>query len=190
MTNPFLIGEKIYLRQIVREDAENYYQWLNGQETTKYMQRGIFPTNAEDCRRYIESMQNNGSLHLAIVRKDKEIKTNLPTEYGCHIGNITLLNIHQIFRSAEISIIIGDKQCRGNGYGTEAIRLLVDHAFIRMNLNRLQAGAAIENVGCIRAFEKAGFQREGISRQAYYCEGEYQDVAVMGLTKEDWRHSQ
>jgi RimJ/RimL family protein N-acetyltransferase len=189
MQNSFLIGDRIYLRQVVREDAENYYHWLNDQDTTKYMQRGIYPTSIEDCRDYIELMQDNGSMHLAIIRKDKEIKTNLPAEFACYIGNITLLNIHPTFRSAEISIIIGDKQCRGNGYGTEAIKLLVDHAFTRMNLNRLQAGMVTKNVSSQGAFMNAGFQQEGILRQAYYCEGEYQDVQIMSILKSDWRRS-
>jgi RimJ/RimL family protein N-acetyltransferase len=190
MNNPFLIGDRVYLRQVVREDAENYYHWLNDQETTKWMQRGIYPTSIEDCREYIGSMQSKDCMHLAIIRKDKEIKTNLPAEYGCHIGNIALLNIHPTFRTAEISIIIGDKQSRGHGYGTEAIRLLVDHAFTRINLNRLQAGMVTKNGSSQGAFMNAGFQQEGILRQVYYCEGKYQDVAIMSILKEDWRKLQ
>jgi RimJ/RimL family protein N-acetyltransferase len=135
-------------------------------------------------------MQGKNGMLLAIIRKDKEIKTHLPAEYGCHIGNIALLNIHPTFRSAEISIIIGDKQSRGHGYGTEAIRLLINHAFTRMNLNRLQAGMVTRNLSSQGAFMNVGFVVDGILRQTYYCDGEYQDVAGMGLTKEDWRHLQ
>ena len=202
MNNPFLIGDRIYLRQVTREDAENYYYWLNDQETTKWMQRGIYPTGVEDCRSYVESMQGKDGMLLAIVRKGEEIPkykcslndkalnkylAEVGEKCSIHIGNITLLSIHPTFRTAEISIIIGDKQSRGNGYGTEAIRLLVDHCFTRMNLNRLQAGAVVDNIGSTKAFEKAGFQQEGVLRQAYYCEGEYQDVCVMSILKSDWR---
>jgi RimJ/RimL family protein N-acetyltransferase len=188
MNNPFLIGDRIYLRAVVEEDLPYYFSWLDDQETTRYMQRGIYPNNMDEMQDYFRSMQRSkDGMHLAIVRKDKEIKTHLPVEFACHIGNITLLNIHPTFRSAEISIIIGDQDSRGQGYGTEAIKLLVDHAFTRMNLNRLQAGAVEANIGSIRAFEKAGFQREGISRQAYYCNGEYQNVQIMSILKSDWR---
>jgi ribosomal-protein-alanine N-acetyltransferase len=189
MQNSFLIGDRIYLRQVVREDAENYYHWLNDQDTTKYMQHGIRSTSIEDCRNYIALMQEKGGLHLAIIRKEY-LDDGIFLSMEEHIGNIALLNIHPTFRSAEISIIIGNKQCRGNGYGTEAIKLLVDHAFIRMNLNRLQAGMVTGNVSSQGAFMSAGFVLDGILRQAYYCDGEYQDVAITSLLKEDWRKKQ
>lgn len=203
MQNPFIISDRIYLRAVVEEDLPYYFDWLNDQETTRYMQRGIYPNNMDEMREYVKSMQRSkDGMHLAIVRKGEEFP-----KYKCslnrktldkyleeikekcekHIGNITLLNIHPTFRTAEISIIIGDKQCRGNGYGTEAIKLLVDHAFTRMNLNRLQAGMVTKNVNSQGAFMNAGFKPDGILRQAYYCEGEYQDVVIMGLIKSDWR---
>ena len=192
MNNPFIIGDRIYLRAVVEEDLSYYFDWLNDQETTRYMQRGIYPNNMDEMREYMKSMQRSkDGMHLAIIRKEyrkyPNILFNTETRPERHIGNITLLNIHQTFRSAEISIIIGDKQCRGNGYGTEAIKLLVDHAFTRMNLNRLQAGMVNKNGSSQGAFMNVGFKPEGILRQAYYCEGEYQDVQVMSILKSDWR---
>ncbi|MFA5715049.1 MAG: GNAT family protein [Candidatus Paceibacterota bacterium] len=194
MNDPFIIGERIYLRAVTEEDLPNYFSWLNDQETTRWMQRGIYPNNMDEMREYMKSLQRSkDGIHLAIVRKEYPKYYNIipvpsnEMEPEKHIGNITLLNIHPVFRSAEISIIIGDGQYRGNGYGTEAIKLLVDHAFTRMNLNRLQAGAVVKNLGSIKAFEKAGFQKEGILRRAYYCEGEYQDVQIMSILKDDWR---
>jgi RimJ/RimL family protein N-acetyltransferase len=185
MNNPFLTGDRIYLRQVIREDAENYYHWLNDQEITRYMQRGVYPTGVDNCKNYIESMQGEDNMLLAIIRKEcPENGIFLLMEQ--HIGNIALLDIHSTFRSAEISIILGD-ECRGQGYGTEAIRLLVDHAFTRMNLNRLQAGMVTKNLSSRGAFMNVGFVVDGILRQAYYCDGEYQDVAIMGLIKSDWR---
>jgi RimJ/RimL family protein N-acetyltransferase len=190
MQNAFLIGERIYLRAVTEEDLPNYFSWLDDQETTRWMQRGIYPNNMEDMKSYYSSMQQGGNMLLAIIKKaehTEDMKNPLCVEK--HIGNISLSNLHPTFRTAEISIIIGE-QVRGCGYGTEAIKLLVDHAFTRMNLNRLQAGAVVKNIGCIRAFEKAGFQKEGILRQAYYCEGEYQDVQIMSILKDDWRRGQ
>jgi RimJ/RimL family protein N-acetyltransferase len=190
MNNPFLIGDRIYLRAVVEEDLPYYFPWLDSQETTRYMQRGIYPNNMDEMREYFRSMQRSkDGMHLAIVRKAEYVEGILknPLREEKHIGNITLLNIHQTFRSAEISIIIGDEQSRGNGYGTEAIKLLVDHAFTRMNLNRLQAGMVTKNVSSQGAFMNAGFKPDGILRQAYFCEGEYQDVQIMSMLKEDWR---
>ena len=172
MIHPFLIGERIYLRKLELGDLEGYLDWMNDQKVTKYMQMGIFPSNMEDMESYYKSIR--GGLFLAIVK------------FGLdeHIGNIRLSSIHDTFRSAEISILIGKEQ--GQGYGTEAIKLLVDHCFMRMNINRLEAGMVDANIGCRRAFEKAGFINEGTRRSYYFCEGEYHNVYFYGLLKSDW----
>jgi len=178
MHHPFLIGDRIYLRRVEKNDLEgNYYQWLNDQEVTRWMQNGIFPNSAESMLEYHQYMVGSRTdMNLAIVLKEDDR----------HIGNISLGALNQMFRSAEIGILIGEKDTWGRGYGSEAIALLAGHAFQRMNLNRLGAGAVAENIGCIRAFEKAGFVREGISRQAYFCEGEYRDCVHVGLLRCDW----
>ena len=141
------------------------------------MQNGIFPNSAESMQDYYQHTATSRSeMVLAIVLKENDR----------HIGNIGLHNIHQIFRSAEIGILIGEKDVWGQGYGTDAIRLLTYHAFNRLNLNRLASGAVSKNIGSIRAFEKAGFSREGVSRQAYFCQGQYEDCINMGLLRSEW----
>jgi RimJ/RimL family protein N-acetyltransferase len=113
---------------------------------------------------------------FAIVLKDKDR----------HIGNIGLHSINYVFRSAEIGIIVGEADFWGQGYATESIVLLAHHCFDRLNLNRLAAGAVDKNAGSIRAFEKAGFSREGVARQAYFCEGEYHDCVNLSLLYSEW----
>lgn len=181
MHHPFLVGNRLYLRRIERADLEgNYFQWLNDQDVTRWMQNGIFPNSAESMLDYYQHIATSRTeMILAIVLKHDDQ----------HIGNIGLHNIHPIFRSVEIGILIGERDTWGNGYGTEAIGLLAEHAFRRLNLNRLSAGAVAQNIGSIRAFEKAGFKREGISRQAYYCEGQYVDCVHLGLLRTEWAGS-
>lgn len=178
MHHPFLIGERIYLRRIEKGDLEgNYFQWLNDQDVTRWMQNGIFPNSAESMLDYYQhTAVSRSEMVLAIVLKEDDR----------HIGNIGLHNIHPIFHSAEIGILIGEKDIWGKGYGTEAISTLAAHAFRRMNLNRVSAGAVVQNIGSIRAFEKAGFSREGISRQIYYCEAQYVDCVQLGLLRCEW----
>lgn len=178
MYHPFLIGTNLYLRRIEKSDLEgNYFQWLNDQEVTQWMQNGIFPNSAESMLDYYQ--------HVIVSRTEMVLAIVL-LENGRHIGNIGLHNIHSTFRSAEIGILIGEKDVWGQGYGTESISLLAAHAFNRLNLNRLSAGAVVKNQGCIRAFEKSGFTREGISRQAYYCQGQYEDCMQLGLLRDEW----
>lgn len=178
MYHPFLTGDEIYLRCIEKTDLEgNYFQWLNDQEVTRWMQQGLFPNSEEAMNEYYHSVVNSRTdMVLAIILKDGER----------HIGNIGLSGLNSFFRTAEVGILIGEKDCWGKGYASDAIGLLAAHCFGKLNLNRLSAGAVAENIGSIRAFEKAGFKWEGVARQAYFCEGAYHDCVNMGLLREDY----
>lgn len=181
MRTPFLLGNRIYLRALENSDLEgSYFQWLNDREVTRWMYHGIFPNSHTAMLDFFQSMNNSRSdLVLAIILEESER----------HIGNIGLHKIHPVFRSAEVGILIGEKDCWGKGVASEAISLIAGHAFTRLNLNRVYAGAALENAGSIKAFEKAGFIREGLSRQAYFCEGQYRDLVHLSILHSEWLES-
>lgn len=165
----FLQGNKIYLKRPNFEDFKNTQNWLNDQKLTQYMQHGIEYTELYD----IENFAKNNKFYFAIYKN-----------YGEHVGNINLFNIHSYFRSAEISLIIKDQV---QGYGTEAIKLIVEHAFNRMNLNKLKMGTIDKNIGCIKAFEKNGFLECGKLREEYFINGMYEDVLLYELLYIDYK---
>ncbi|CUH94427.1 hypothetical protein P22_0493 [Propionispora sp. 2/2-37] len=179
MRHPFLVSDRLYLRRIEEKDLEgNYFQWLNDQTVTKWMRHGIFPNSSESMRAFYSSQTvSKTDVVFAIVLKEED----------SHIGNIGLHAVNYFFRSAEIGVMIGEKSCWGKGYAAESISLLSQHCFNRLNLNRLAAGAVAANIGSIRAFEKAGFIREGIARQAYFCDGEYHDCVNLSLLRSEWQ---
>lgn len=178
MYHPFLIGDRIYLRGLEKDDIRgNYFQWLNDPNVTKWMRHGIFPNSYEAMQAFYEQQ---------VISKTETVLAIVLKEQDRHIGNIGLHSINYVFRSAEIGILIGEADCWGRGYATEAITLLCNHCFTRLNLNRLAAGAVEENIGSIKAFEKAGFTREGIARQAYFCEGQYHDCVNLSLLAGEW----
>lgn len=158
----FLEGKRIYLRQIDNEDCENYFEKLNDQKITKYMQHGIWPKTLEEVKNYSKNL--NGFL-LGIF--DKKTKR--------HYGNICLYNYHEFFRSAEISIFVWQQK---KGYGTEAIGLLTEHAFRRMNLHRIQAGTVCNNLACRKAFLRNDYKFEACLKDAYYLDGMYSDIWI------------
>ncbi len=176
MYHPFLIGERIYLRAIEPDDFEKIIGWLSDQENTKYMQHGIYPATMAEMEAYLKTMQKP-NLYLAICLKKNPEK---------HIGNMTLYNNSQNKYYSEISIIIGDKEARGKGYAVEAIKLLIDHCFKKMDIHCLQAGAAETNTACICAFIKAGYKLEGKWRERVYSEGNWRDIAIMSILKNEW----
>ena len=75
---------------------------------------------------------------------------------------------------------------RGNGYTTEAVRLLVDHLFKTKDIIRIQAECSPKNIASMRVLEKAGFSYEGLKRKVALIQGEYLDGAMYSILKDEW----
>lgn len=86
--------------------------------------------------------------------------------------------------------MIGDKACWNKGYGTQALRLILHHGFETLNLHRLNLRVYEDNPGAIRAYEKAGFVREGRLRDGEFSEGCYKAVLLMSVLRPEWRQAQ
>ena len=81
---------------------------------------------------------------------------------------------------------LATRRAWGKGYGTEATRLMVAHAFETLNLNRVWLTVYEYNPRGVRAYEKAGFRLEGRLRQDCFREGRYWDALFMAILREDW----
>ena len=106
------------------------------------------------------------------------------------VGNLGLHNIDWRCRSAEAGIFIGDKTRWNNGYGTEAMLLLLKHGFNTLNLNRIALDVYETNPRAVRCYEKAGFVNEGRKRQGMYKDGKYIDILQMSVLRDDWLSKQ
>ena len=89
-------------------------------------------------------------------------------------------------RSAEIGIMIGERQYWNRGFGTEAMRLMVQHGFENLNLHRIFLRVFETNPRGKRSYEKVGFKLEGRMREARYLKGKYIDVCLMSILKSEW----
>lgn len=177
MKQPFLVGGKIYLRAVEEGDLnENYQGWFNDAEVCRFNSHHRFPNYKEDMREYYEKVIKSGN-HLVLAIVDKETKK--------HIGNISLQDINQIDRSAEFAIVLGDKSFWGQGVGKEAGKLIIEHGFKSLNLNRIYCGTSEENIGMQKLADYLGFKKEGVSRQAMFKNGGYKDIILYGLIKND-----
>lgn len=67
---------------------------------------------------------------------------------------------------------------RGQGYGSEALGLVVDYLFENTPATRIEASTDVENFASQRALERAGFRREGIARKAQYRRGAHHDLVL------------
>lgn len=178
MYHPFIVGKKIYLRGLEKNDlAGNMFQWANDPDVTYYMFTGAMPNTMELLEEeYAQLLKSETDVVLAVIDKEADI----------HIGNVGLYSINWISRSAEFRIIIGEKEYWSKGYGTEATKLIVEYGFERLNLNKLWLGVNAEHKGAIKAYENAGFVHEGILRQEIYRNGKYYDAVRMSILRDEY----
>ena len=87
--------------------------------------------------------------------------------------------------TAELGITIGDKAYWGRGYGREAVGLLVDYGFTKLNLRRVYLRVHGRNERAIRAYRACGFIEEGRLRQHVWSDGAYDDLLYMGVLSQD-----
>jgi len=102
-----------------------------------------------------------------------------------HVGNCGLVAIDRDNRTATLGILIGERDCRGKGFGAEAIRVLCRFAFEEMDLRKIRLDAHAENAAALKTYERVGFRREGILREEVYRNGRPVDVVRMGLWRGD-----
>ncbi|MGX7681891.1 GNAT family N-acetyltransferase [Jatrophihabitans sp. DSM 45814] len=105
---------------------------------------------------------------------------------GVFIGDIGLFHVNRISRTAEVGIGIGDRDYWGKGYGREAMALIVEYGFRMQNLRRIWLETHSTNERAIRSYLAVGFVEEGRQRQHAWVAGEYVDIVLMGLLREDW----
>lgn len=172
----FLSGSRVYLRPMEPEDLEQVRSWVNSEKTRKLI-GSTGPMNREGARAWFERAQNDEHrVWFSVVhREDHRL-----------IGEAGLLKINQAWRSADMTMIIGDPGFRRQGLGTEAAHLLLEYAFDSLNLNRLSVWVASSNTPGLAWWQKIGFKQEGVARQAYFHDGTYHDFVIMGLLKEEW----
>ena len=166
-------GQNVSLKSL-REDGDltNYFKGINDKELTKYLEAGKRQHTVKDLQDYINRMNTSENHRLFGI---------VLNETGEHIGNITLDNIDMSNRKTEIAIFLWNHH--GKGYATEAINLLVYYAFTSLNLNKLYAGAVVQNHASVALFKKCGFEEEGILKMEFLKDGDYYDAIRFRLLK-------
>ncbi|MCB0337467.1 MAG: GNAT family N-acetyltransferase [Bdellovibrionales bacterium] len=179
--HPFLVGEKCYLRGLERRDlAGDYFQWFNDQANTRFMSNGTFVNSEARMQQFFEHVTTSkDDLVLAII--DKESNT--------HIGNIGIHRINWIYRTGELGIILGAVAKQGQGIGGEAVRLILEHSFKRLNLHKIFLITDENNEAALKCFKKNGFKQEGLLRSDCFRAGKYCNSVYMGCLLEDFEAS-
>ena len=176
MATPFLTGNRLYLRPLDHADIENLVRWFHDPEVNRNLLFGHRPMTQkgeEEWIRRANESETDMSLVICLKEGDRPIGT-----VGAHGMNF-------VHRYALIGIMIGEKDQWSKGYGTEALGLLIDHLFKKMNLRRIELEVFEDNPRAMKSYQKLGFVEEGHSREKYYKEGRYVTTINMGLLRDD-----
>ena len=168
---------RVYLRAFELEDYKTTLSWREDDDILKGIVGKKYFVSSEYEKKWIhEAMLDKKSLKLAVCLKN----TNE------HIGNVYLNSIDYMNRNCEYGIIIGDKNYWGKGLGSEATLLMLHHAFYELGMIRVYSKQLLSNHSSIRLHDKCGFKNEGILRKAVFKNGEYQDLNLMSILRDDY----
>lgn len=174
-----IVGTGIRLRAAEQEDLLQFVEWLNDPEVHSGLAMFQPFSLAEEKRWFERMLDTPAAEHVLVI----EVQDN---DLWRSIGTCGLHEIDWQSRQAEVGIFIGDKSFWNRGYGTDTMRTILQHGFDTLNLNRIYLRVFSINQRAIRCYEKAGFVREGRLRQAHYQDGEYLDVLMMGVLRDEW----
>jgi RimJ/RimL family protein N-acetyltransferase len=172
----FLNGTKIYLRPVEPNDATNLATWLNDWDVIKNLTKR-FPMSREQEEEWIRGKKNQKDfVNLMICLKENDKSIGI-----CGFDKIDYIN-----RTATYGTFIGEKEDWNKGYGSEALSLLCDYAFNKLNLNKVKLKVYSFNKRGIKAYEKCGFKVTGVEPEEMFLDGKYHDAYIMCLLKRDW----
>ncbi|MGA2111021.1 MAG: GNAT family protein [Anaerolineales bacterium] len=175
-----IIGERVRLRRVEREDLPRFVRWFADPEVRAGLLMYFGISLAMEERWFEQVLQRpDDEQPLAI-----EVRTG--RDQWEHIGSAGLHHIEWRNRSAELGIVIGEKRYWNQGLGTEVIHLLLGHAFETLNLWRVFLRVFEDNPRAQHVYEKAGFILEGRLRQAEFRRGTYRDVRLYSVLQEEW----
>ncbi|MED1203488.1 GNAT family N-acetyltransferase [Heyndrickxia acidicola] len=171
-------GKNIYLRLLTLNDVDDLLvlEKLNQDFFQLYS-----PERSSDF--YTIDFQKD-LMEKRLEKEKKDIDYNFGIFKNENDELIGTIGLFRIFRGASQSAMIGyslSKEHNGKGYATEAVKLVIDYAFTTLQLHRIEAGVMPHNIGSIRVLEKAGFEKEGISRSNVKINGNWEDHLLLAI---------
>ena len=183
----FLVGKRVSLRPLDREDAALIVPWLHDPHVTRMLGEVFIPADIQaeaEVADLIERLYQGGHDYLLGIVLPR-LSGSDETDRLIGMTEMHHLDLHH--RRASLGIVIGDKQEWGKGYGAEVTALLCEYAFSGLEMNRVWLHVDEDNERAIRAYEKVGFQREGLLRQDRYTDAGYHNTVVMAVLREEWQ---
>ncbi|MDR0272342.1 MAG: GNAT family N-acetyltransferase [Clostridiales bacterium] len=172
-----ITGEQLYLSPFDADDTEIYTKWA------EWMNDRTVADNFGEYQNLVSTANAKKILgelkgyRFAIILLDNDVL----------IGHVSLHDINHLCRNAFLGIFIGEEKYRGKGYGSEAIRLVLDYGFNTLNLHNIMLSVHADNNAAIFCYKKAGFQEAGRRREWVFKNGKYIDKIYMDMLAREFK---
>lgn len=177
--NYYWQNELVRLRATKLEDWEVAFPSLFDSEARFLLQEKV------ELPPVMESIQEQSKKYDGFNQETGRIMFTIETLDGVAVGGLNLreINERQGTFSAGIQIFVDE---RHKGYGTAAMRIMLNYAFLERRLNKFNSGCTEGNVASMAMHKKLGCKQEGIRRQEFYSQGRYFDQILFGLTRDEF----
>ncbi len=175
---PTLETERFLLRKLSVDDTDDMYEYAKEYDVTKYLTWSPHPNKASTLEylMYLQNRYKTGDFFdWAIVCKDS----------GKMIGTCGFTRFFFAHDCAEIGYVI-NPQYHGQGTATEVVGRVIKYGFENLALERIECKFMVENKASLRVMEKNGMTFEGIRRKGMLIKGEYRDVGVCSILREEF----
>lgn len=164
-------GERLYLSPFNADDEEIYTkwaEWMNDRAAADFYGGYHNVVSLANAKKTVSELKG---YRFSIVLIDGDVL----------IGHISLHDIDHLYRTAFLGVVIGEEKYRRKGYGTEAIRLVVEYGFKTLNLHNISLSVQEDNYAGINCYRKIGFKEAGRRREVIFKDGKYIDKFLMDI---------
>ena len=175
-----VVGSRVVLRRHDPANLASFRRWYADPEIARLARYQQGPMRSEEIERFFAArVVGPAALAMAIHERAGDRL----------VGSCAFSQLDGDNGSALFHITIGEKDAWGRGYGTEATRLMLDHAFGTLGLHRVALFVFEFNERAIRTYRRCGFVVEGRSRESVFRDGRWWDELAMSILQSDWRRA-
>lgn len=171
-------GDKMYLTELDRANAETIRAWLNDPEVHRYLLVGHIPLTKEAEERFYDAQSTSSDSYNFEIHVAAD---------GRFIGHVGLADVSLIHRHGEIGLVIGSREDWGKGYGADAIITCLRFAFLALGLHAIRIRTEERHARALEMYGRIGFVETGRERECVYRDGRFVDNVVFDILESEYR---
>ena len=168
-----LKGQNIFLRALEPEDLDFIYR-IENNEDIWHLSHAQTPYSRFLIKQYLENAHQD-------IYEAKQLRLVISNYKDAALGLIDIFDFDFKNRRAGIGIVIDQEENRGKGFGREALELLLNYCFSKLEIHQLYCNVAEDNKTSLRLFEVVGFEKVGLKKDWNFTNGGFKNEYLLQL---------